>query len=108
MPLEQVDGHADLDSVGPDLVHGLEALHDALHVSAHQRHGRRWVDILERYRPGLAVDDGHEARADHADGAVGPVLVLAHCDLFKSCFSFLFIVSGSERGDRIKHTAIPT
>lgn len=80
MLLQEVNSDANLDGIAPDFVHGLEPLDDALNVGAHQRHGRRGVDVLETQAPGLAVNDGNEASAKHGDGAIGTVLILAHGD----------------------------
>lgn len=96
LALKKIDSYANFDGVGPDLVHGLEPLHDTLDVGAHERHRRRGVNIFQRQRACLAVDDGYQARANHAYCAVCSVLVLAHRHLFCEGAS-VRIIAHSER-----------
>jgi hypothetical protein len=45
--LQQIYGDADLDDIGPDLMHGLPSVDDPLHVGTHERQTSRWVHIAE-------------------------------------------------------------
>lgn len=81
LPLQEVDGDADLDDVGPDLVHRLPALDNTFNIGTHHCHRCSGIHVLEAEYPRLAIDNRDETSTDHSNSSVGPVLVLARRDL---------------------------